>query len=52
MEKEVLLALEVIQQEEEEEDLRLKAKEEAHIAGEARIKAEEEERARLMKNEA
>ena len=37
MEEEVLLALEVRQQAEEEEHLRLKAEEEARIAEEARM---------------
>ena len=48
MEEEVLLALEVRWQAEEEEHLGLKDEEEARIAEEARIDAEEEEQARLM----
>ena len=48
MEEEVLLALEVIRQAEEEEHLRPKSEEEARIAEEARMDAGEEERAQLM----
>ena len=51
MEEEVLLALEVRRQAEEEEHLRLKSQEEARIAEEARMEAEEEECARLMVEE-
>ena len=43
MEEEVLLALEVRRQAEEEDHLQLKAEEEAYIAEEASMDAEEEE---------